>query len=718
MFCFNLPGIFLVRKLFRNLPDEGYALIKVAGLLLVALPVWELASLHLLPFSQRGSWSIFLIATLASMALTFKFFRSERSLKSHLKIIFLEEILFLGGLTLWAFVRSWNPDIHGLEKFMDFAFLNSLLRSSYFPPADPWLAGKSINYYYFGHFVAALLTKMTGLAPENTYNLMIATVFGLTFSGVFSLGFNLFALHKQETNGSGHKTYISAVIVGLLAAILITLGGNLHTIYAFTKGYAVGDNNPKPPWELLGAPNPGLYWYPSAVRFIPYTIHEIPSYSFIVSDMHAHLLDIPAVLLTLTVLLALIMKIAGSTVAVKNLVPSLQNFLRSFSAYFLFLSVLVAVMYMGNSLDGAIYSLLLFLLLLGVLLTRGQRFLMALALATGATFLVLIPALILALPFSLNFDPFARGIGVNCSQGILQILGLPSGNYGPLYLEGDKCQRTPLFMFLIVWGFPIFTSAIFAIMMLRQKTKSSIADLYVLSGTVLSLLLIIFPEFFYFKDIYPLHFRANTMFKLGYQSSIMFSVFAAYIVFRLRFRRRWLYPLFGILLLPQLFLILIYPYFSINGYYPNRTKSQPLDGLKYLAALYPDDYQAILWLKKNISGQPVVLEMVGESYTDKGLISSNTGLPTVLGWAGHEWGWHSGPQIVNERSAQVRTIYEQPDSREARNLLRLYKVQYLVVSNFERQAYPGLSEAKIASLGNPVFVSGTVNIYQVNKNLL
>src|SRR3990167_4289917 len=90
----------------------------------------------------------------------------------------------------WAIIRGFQPDIEGLEKFMDFGFMNSVVRSRFFPPLDMWWAGGSINYYYFGHFLSGMLTKLSGIEPSVTYNLAIANIFGLGVMGAFSVGSN------------------------------------------------------------------------------------------------------------------------------------------------------------------------------------------------------------------------------------------------------------------------------------------------------------------------------------------------------------------------------------------------------------------------------------------------------------------------------------------------------------------------------------------------
>src|SRR5581483_1133131 len=101
---------------------------------------------------------------------------------------------------------------------------------------------------------------------------------------------------------------VTFLIAGILSAWLVTFAGNLHTIYTFFTQYP--NDNPVPPWQLTFSPQtfPNSYWYPNATRFIYHTIHEFPMYSFVVSDLHGHVLDIPAVLLTVATLLAVFTK--------------------------------------------------------------------------------------------------------------------------------------------------------------------------------------------------------------------------------------------------------------------------------------------------------------------------------------------------------------------------------------------------------------------------
>ena len=189
---------------------------------------------------------------------------------------------------------------------MDFGFINSILRTRFFPPLDMWLsadparpAGYPINYYYFGHLTGAFLIKLAAIKPAIGYNLILATIFAQSMSAAFSLTANIVSYIKR-------LRLWQYIFYGAVGAFLVNLAGNLHTIYLFTRGYP--NDSPVPFWKILSAYNPAKYWYPNATRFIPFTIHEFPSYSWVVADLHGHVFDIPFVLLTLALLFLIFIK--------------------------------------------------------------------------------------------------------------------------------------------------------------------------------------------------------------------------------------------------------------------------------------------------------------------------------------------------------------------------------------------------------------------------
>ncbi|MDP3987889.1 MAG: DUF2298 domain-containing protein, partial [Candidatus Levybacteria bacterium] len=246
------------------------------------------------------------------------------------------------------------------------------------------------------------------------------------------------------------------------------------------------------------------------------------------------------------------------------------------------------------------------------------------------------------------------------------------------------------------------------------------SDIFVLILIAISTLLILVPEFIYAKDIYPAHYRANTMFKLVYQSFIMLSITSGYIIVRIisNLKNQKLKIIsfsipFITLTFILLSLVLIYPYFAINSFYGNLQINKGLEGTSYLNTLYPKDYQAILWINQNIKGQPVILEAQGDSYTDYARVSANTGLPTVLGWTVHEWLWRGTYDIPAPRIAEVQNLYESRDLNLTKNLINKYDISYVFVGDLERQKYPNLAEQKFQELGKIIYESGQTKIYKI-----
>lgn len=653
---FGLGVIFLPLTFFffQKFFDKGYAFSKILGILILSYLVWLLGSLKILPFIEATAW--FIIALL--LIINFFFLKKlkinfKKIIKEKWRIFLFEEILFFTCLLVWSFIRSFQPDIQGLEKFMDYGFVNSILRSRFFPPADMWLAGETINYYYFGHLITAVLTKISGIDSAVTYNLMIATLFALCFTIAFSLGGNFISINKKNRK--------LPIIVGIITAFFLTLGGNLH-----------------PLWYLIKHANYNLYWYPDATRFIvelfgaaDNTIHEFPLYSFVVSDLHGHVLNLPFVLLFL------------------SLVFSFYHQRKLKGIRLLLLSLLLGVFYMTNAWDLPIYLLVLGPVFLAVNYQKWGLKLKTFYQSLISTLAVLLLAFLFSLPFHLSFKPIVSNLSL-------------------------VDFRSPPWMLLVLWGFPLFMTLIFLLFWKNHKALKN--DFFILILLVVSWFLIVIPEFFYLKDIYiHSHQRANTMFKLTYQSFVMFSLVIPYISTRVfsGLKRQFLKYGFLLVFLFLSFFIFIYPYFAIKSYYGLK-KYRGLRGISYLENFYPDDYQAILWLRKNVSSQPVIVEAVGESYTDFARVSANTGLPTILGWRVHEWLWRGSFDEPSKRTEEVKIIYESPKMSETRQILEKYQAEYLFLGELEYQAYPELNEKKIFQLGKIIFSSGKTKIILLN----
>ena len=693
-FIFLISGLIffpLTSVIFGKFKDKGYIFSKVISLIFVSYSAFIISFLHLMKFSFTQIAVIIFIFILLNIFVIWKFnLNIVQSLRKNYKLIIAEEFVFLITLLFWTYVRGNLSDIHGLEKFMDFGFINSILRSDYFPPKDMWYTPLSINYYYFGHLVTSVFIKLSSISSSIGYNLMLATIFAFTFTCTLSIGINIFDNIKLSLKSS---------VCGFLSAILITLAGNLTTIYTFFKPYQ--NEHTVLFWQLLFSPTsfPNNFWYPNATRFIPFTIHEFPLYSFVVSDLHGHVLDIPFVLTTIALIFALFI-----SQKIKY-------------TYIILISFFLAILYMTNAWDGLIYLSLATVVVIFINIhkfNKGFDFSVKNLFKFLAPFLSLIGGfLAVSAPFSLNFKPFVSGIGIICAPKFLTSLG----KIGPFLFEPDHCLRSPLWQMIILYGFFYFFVISFLLFLKFKKnyvfTKN---DKFVFFLIGLSTLLIIIPEFIYVKDIYPMHYRANTMFKLVYESFMLLSICSGYIILKIIFNtkdKRYLFA-FIISTTVLIYLVLSYPVFAINSYYNDLKQYKGIDGTNYLKTLYSADYDLINWFNKNVTGQPVILEANGDSYTDYGRISANTGLPTIIGWPVHEWLWRGSYDVAAPRIEDVKTLYESPDLNLTKTLIKKYNISYVVISNLEFQKYTNLNENKFNNLGRLVFQSGNSKVIKIN----
>jgi uncharacterized membrane protein len=679
LLCIGIVFFGITKKLFSSFFDQGYAFSKTIGILLLSYAVFLLGNLQIMPFSY-----ITLLVCLCVACGIGLYIHQKHTQKIPWRIILFEEFFFLLALFLWAYVRGQEPSIRGLEKFMDFGFIQSILRTTYFPPLDMWYAKLPINYYYFGHLTGAVQIKLSGVPAEVGYNLILATIFAQSLVSTFSLA-------TQIVFSFGKKLKQS-LIFGFIGTWILNFGGNLHTIYLFTSGYPA--DKPIPFWEILSGYNPTKYWYPNATRFIPFTIHEFPSYSYVVADLHGHVFDILFVLLTLAILFIFFTK--------KHSI----NFIDSNKTQLLFtgmLGFMSAVHYMTNAFDGPIY-----LLLTSIFLLLTFRFTRSLLIHLGVLFGSF---LLFSLPFSIHFKPFVTAIGMNCSPSFL----VDIGKIGPFIFEKGNCQPDELWMLFVLWGFFFISFLLFIWGKATEKYKEHPTDDFIFVLFAFGIFLILIPEFFYIKDIYPAHFRANTMFKLGYQAFIMMGIASTYTFFvisRSDARNKIIKKIIWII--PFIF-VGIYMFYAAPSYYGNLDKVPQLNGAKWLSVQNTDTQEIITFMNRTITGQPVILEAQGDSYTDFNHVSAYTGLPTVAGWWVHEWLWRGSADAVGKRIPDVVALYESPDLDVTKKLIKKYDISFVVVSSLERQKYKELQEAKFEKLGKKIFESsnGFGALYQL-----
>ncbi|MGB9879319.1 MAG: DUF2298 domain-containing protein, partial [Anaerolineae bacterium] len=347
----------LADVVFHNLADRGYILAKSLGILLLTWITWMLVNLGLTGFSRTAIGVALLLLT-GSSALVFWRRREEMLAfwrdKRNQRLIWINEVLFLLFFIFFLLIRYGNPDlwhpIMGGEKPMDFAYLNAVIKSSIFPPYDPWFAGGYLNYYYFGQIILATLIKFTGIVPWVAYNLAIPLLAALTAMGAFCVVYNLTVtkprVKNSGTNGRlrsrlGHwslaieEWWQPAFLWGFLAALFVAVLGNLAEIGVPLKAlHDIGTTTVKSSIPYLvdllrvlsglsrwlsGQARLGIrpewpYWNPS--RVMPNgEINEFPFFTFLYADLHAHLIALPFTLLALGLAVAVIRQKSRKRVA-------------------------------------------------------------------------------------------------------------------------------------------------------------------------------------------------------------------------------------------------------------------------------------------------------------------------------------------------------------------------------------------------------------------
>jgi YYY domain-containing protein len=709
-----LAGVLLAR-----LPGAGLGLAKVLGLLLVTWLIWLGGSSTLVPYGTGSAalW-IALVCALGLLAWV-RGWEGRRAVARgeprgrlarrrwrrlaarapepdplRRRLFWGAEAVFAVAFAAMALLVAFSPDVWNTEKPMDMAFVAASNRADTFPPEDPWLAGADLNYYYLGHLAMAVLVKLAAVAPDHGYNLAVAALFALTAAGVFTLAATVWAAAR----GPG-----GAVRAGLAGAGLVLVLGNLEGARLL-----IADGGPLRDYDWFGAS-----------RIDPDTITEFPWFSFLLGDLHAHVLALPFTLLALAFALQVVLAGPRTSGGVR---VALEAGAAALATGFL---------YAVNSWSYPVMAGVLSLAVVAWL--RDPRSAPARPAAVRWLLAVLALSALLMLPFFLSFDPAARGIGVvDEGRGFADWLRDELLLFGSLLvfvalayvgrlLATHRPGRNAVWIAVAVlfagsllaaveWAHVALLAALLVVALaalLSAGTPPPLRLVWLLvAGGVACLL---GPEVLYVRDEFDRSalYRMNTVFKLDYQAWLLLGLAAIGALAWLPARRlgRAAFALVaGIVVLAAA----VYP---VAGTYARKggfDASPTLDGLGWLRDRAPGDPGAIAWLDDHAPAGSVVLEAVGEDYSafGHGRISTFTGLPTVLGWPGHERQWGHD---VGARAEEVARAYSSPTAAGAADVLRRYRVRYVVVGPLERTDYGDGGVAKWDAMGRRVYdADGTI----------
>ncbi len=669
----------ITRKVLRNFGNLSYLFSKTFALLLLTYLTWILS--HLFSYSSATIVLALAIMLFCSILAVLNAESRQTFSKFEIRSVVEGELIFVLVFAFFLLIRAFRPEIGGLdigmvgEKWMDLAFLNAVGRSDWFPPIDPWFSSKVIDcYYYFSYLVTSIMIKITSIRAFFAYNLAVATYAALLGSAVFGIAANLC---RKKTGG-------------LIAVIFVLFIGNLGVLAPLWMEISRGTSI----FHALTTPNFSYFWIPS--RVVPDGITEFPFFTFILGDLHPHLVAMPFQMLVLGLLLEMYTE--------KKVIEN--------KLMLVFLPLSLGFLIPLNSWDYIIYTMLM----LGIIafpitsyelrITNLRLMMKRLALSSG----LILSSLVLYLPFFLAFHPAAlEGGGIELVTGC----------------------RTPIYSLVAMFGFFFFLLFSWLLFSIKSSGKDFFKErsFFVLLLLFFALVAILIPELVYFNTGFSTAFdRGNMIFKFYLQAWLLLGLASAFAFCLLNERiekRNWRVVFFAFVTV-LLIISALYSVLAVNSWTGSSISAVPtLDGLSYMNERedYNGEYQAIEWLNANVR-DAVILEAVGDNandawradYSRPGRISASTGLQTVIGW------WFSHESImrpddqkeIKRRVNDVQLIYTTENVSLAMSLLNKYDVGYVYEGWLERELYDGNGLAKFESdCFEDVFSTAGVRIYRV-----
>jgi YYY domain-containing protein len=806
---------------FRGLPDRGFLLTKPLGVFALAYLVYEPGSYGAVDFT-RNTIAAMLGVMIAIGVITGLIWRREVVpwVRERWRFLLFAEAVFLLAFLFSYWIRLQNPDLYhpvnGGEKPMDFAYFNGVIRTTDLTqgPIDPWYAGGYLNYYWYGQFISATVTKLTGIVPEVAYNLVVPMFFSFLAAATFSVTYNLAEATRRlmrRRPGGVPIGRLGPILAGLGAIFLVCISGNLKAVQILEQSLAVQSH-----WhtlfgldlplvagmvEIVGGfkeilfgsgslhalwtntPSRYDWWAPSRALSVqnPTTevqpITEFPFWTFLFADLHAHLMAMPFAMTAVGVGLGAVMNFtrinpSGATKKAAALSQHISSW-----AMVVVLAVIVGALRWINSWDYPPFLLISAAALIIGERARTGRFTPA-GLATG----VLKAAVMGGLSYFL-FARFAHNYSQSYSAierskqttavgdylshfGILLFLisafvlfGLQRAITRTSFVRGiffgrarrrKPAEVAPVMAALLLagtaivfagsmhrWGVTLLSIvglvavSLAAYREMRSSRATAPVMLFVYALIALGLGLSGGVEIFTLEGDVG---RMNTVFKFYLHVWMLWGVagaFSLWYVFGVMqpqeaFLRRIGALNATIVKAPRyafagaaallLVLSLVFPYFGTRARIHDRfnpAQGTSTNGLEFLAkgGIYTAHYDAtgidgahnmtytldgINWIRDNIKGTPTTFEAIGPSYRSLGSrVAIYTGLPTVSGWQFHQEQQRvKFAPTVGERAADVKQFYSTTSVAQARDLIRKYDVQWVIVGDEEQFNYPATGLAK------------------------
>jgi len=671
---------------------EGVALLswgRPVGLLSLGWLTWLLGHVVSVPMALGLSLSTLLVG--GGWAIWKHRSAWSVTLHVHWRELLTGEVLFLAAAAWVAFTRSRMPGAVHTEQPMDMAFLASCIRAERMPPADPWLAGEPISYYYLGYLLWGLPARLTGTAPTVAYNLALAGTAGLAVQALYGLLWTLLLQSKAR-----HLWSAAGAAAILAMGNLVMAVEALHALGVLPEAMARWLGVPGlAEAPVTGSPLPvGDWWWRATRPWIDSAlpgrngtiIAEFPAFSLALADLHPHLMAMP-----------FSMAAAGLALSADT---GRGRWLRATA--------------LGWLIGGAAFingwelpSMLALTLLMLLLWARGR--VLSWSLTAGMAAVTVAAAIVPYAPFWLTLDTQVSGLRVawfakTPLRSYLLVFGawlLPAlawllAEQRPVrrlwgwwagmivapaivVLLADGVGALALSVVSVEQGAPLGLALSFALAWCASRLWNRPTDQAAQPVLVLfvGLGLTYACEVLFLGDLFGT--RMNTVFKLYYQAWWLLGT-AAVLAMAALMRGHSLQRAVAWAMLALWALLATYPLLT--------APQGAACSLDALVTIGQDERGAVAWLRNHAGEADVLLAAPGVAYdASSSNLATLSGVPTVLGWPQHERQWGRSDALLATRQRDIATIYQTTDAGQRQSLLRRYGVTWVVLGPVEGALY-------------------------------
>ena len=773
LFTIYLLGFVSFILFFRHLDilnDRGLFVSKIIGLVFISSFVWLLTLFTPIPnlgYVWRISFLIFVIV--AILKLLNKEFRREiiNFIISKKTQILLFEFIFLSVFFFFVLLRMYDNNAVGTERPMDSMMLNSVFNSYYNPPNDLWMSGNKISYYYFGYWIFAGFYSIIFFDTNNLYNLSFGLIPALSSAAALSFISNFLYITKNNK-----LKFIKPIFVAIITPFFLVFSSNFYgfvLLLDYMKIFPLsilnwlhGDKHVTIQNYEYFIPQDFWWWWKSSRiinsyknnESLDFTINEFPFFSFLLGDFHPHMISIPFFITTLILFTSYFVgskyiylshkrpKISYLFTLLLILFIGSTGFINmwNLSFFVLFTFILIYFYFYINKFQIKIIITskfireILLVWIIGILVFGNFYFITSDSnisypfisfnyITTRPIHLIYVWIIPLSIIIPLLYFMFHENFYTKSKLSLFKTksnllfislfiaTSIIWAIVNMVISEQSLAQLLLSLIFFYIFYLPLF----FLIYHLITKTIKN-NDVLKLSYYLLlftAFILLYLSELFYVKDIFGN--RMNTIFKFHYQVWIVFSITSGIsLKFLLEYNLRNITRI--ILSISFLILATSNIYFVTASYLTKIKESSNLNpNLSSINHLENDTnkYELIKYLRLNSNHNDVIIETQGKSYTNDSQISSESRIPTILGWVGHQLQWRSNHSDIYNREEDIDTFYISNDSQEIINIINKYSITMIILGPNEIEKYNINSLNKFLNISKIIYKNNDYTLLKV-----